>query len=237
MRRHPPPLPPVRRADADSAAGADAVNSPNIDGLPLFPLNTVLFPQGLLPLQIFEVRYLHMVAQCRKDDTPFGVVALAEGSEVRKPGPDGAAAEVLHPLGTLARIIEFSAPMPGLMHITALGGQRFRILRQQRLTNGLWVADVRCVAADPVAPIPAELAGVAQKLGRLIRVLQERGISARQMPLRPPFELEDCGWVANRWCELLPIPAATRQSLLAMDSPLLRLELIGDILDRTELPF
>ena len=207
-----------------------------ITDLPLFPLNTVLFPRGLLPLQIFEVRYLHMVAKCQREASPFGVVSLIQGSEVRKAdeAPDGA--EVFQSLGTLARIAEFAAPMPGLMKIKCIGEQRFRILRQAKLTHGLWVAEVSRIAADKDVAIPADLLHVAEKLGRLIRNLQARGVRSDEMPISPPYELGDCAWVANRWSELLPVSAAMKRDLLATDSPVLRLELIGDVLDRTILP-
>jgi Lon protease-like protein len=208
-----------------------------ITKLPLFPLNTVLFPGGLLPLQIFEVRYLHMIGACHREGTVFGVVSLLQGSEVQKPGEAGVGADVFQTLGTLARIVDFAAPIPGLMQIRCVGEQRFRVLRHERLSGGLWIADASCVAPDPVVPIPDDLAPVARKLGDLIRMLQSQGVRQGEMPLRPPYELDDCAWVANRWSELLPIPSALRQDLLAQPSPLLRLELISDILDRTELAF
>jgi Lon protease-like protein len=204
-------------------------------GLPLFPLGTVLFPQGLLPLQIFEVRYLHMVANCRRDGTGFGVVSLLQGSEVEKAGqPD---TPRFQPLGTLARIVEYAAPMPGLMRIQCIGEGRFRILRHERLSHGLWVADVSWIEPDQAVAIPEDLQHVAQKLGRLIKTLQSRGVSSEDMPMRAPYDLEDCSWVANRWCELLPLSPSRKQDLLALDSPVLRLELVSDILDRTTLSF
>jgi Lon protease-like protein len=205
--------------------------------LPLFPLGTVLFPQGLLPLQIFEVRYLHMIAQCRREGSMFGVVSLVKGTEVQKPGEPDTVREVLQPVGTLARITGFAQPMPALMHIRCTGEQRFRILNHEQLRNGLWMADVSVIAPDARMDIPEDLAPVAQKLGKLIQVLQSEGVPAAEMPIEPPFELEDCGWVANRWSEILPIPIGMKQDLLAQESPVLRLELVGDLLDRTELPF
>jgi Lon protease-like protein len=211
------------------------VTTQAITGLPLFPLGTVLFPQGLLPLQIFEVRYLHMVANCRRDGSGFGVVSLMQGSEVEKAGQPHAAQ--FQPLGTLARIIDFEAPMPGLMRIQCIGEQRFRIRRHERLSHGLWVADVDCIEPDQAVAIPDDLLHVAQKLGRLIKTLQSRGVSNEDMPMRAPYELDDCSWVANRWSELLPLSPSRKQDLLALESPVLRLELISDILDRTTLSF
>jgi len=208
-----------------------------LSDLPLFPLNTVLFPGGLLPLQIFEVRYLHMIGQCQRNGTPFGVVALLQGEEVRKPGADGPGAETFHSLGTLARIVNFVAPVPGLMQIQCVGEQRFRTLRHARQPSGLWVADVSCIDPDPPMAIPEDLQVAADKLGSLIRLLQSRGVPEADMPFAAPYELEDCTWVANRWSELLPLEPALRQDLLAQESPVLRLDLVNDILDNTQLPF
>jgi uncharacterized protein len=147
------------------------------------------------------------------------------------------ALEAFQPLGTLARIVEHAALMPGLMRVECVGEQRFRVLRKERLAHGLWVADVELVEADQRLDVPPHLAHAAEKLGRLIRALQDRGVPAARMPLRPPYELHDCAWVANRWCEILPVSADVKQQLLALDSPILRLELVGDLLDRTELSF
>ena len=200
-----------------------------LSSLPLFPLGTVLFPGGLLPLRIFEVRYLDMIGKCYKAGAPFGVVSLTQGSEVRV--PDGT--ETFAMVGTLATISELDTPQPGLMVIQATGEQRFRIRSSGQLRHGLWVADVERVPADMVVPVPEDLQPTAQALGRLIQSLQQKSQGTGQMPLDGPFRLNDCGWVANRWCELLPLSAQLKQRLMELDNPLVRLELVGDVLART----
>lgn len=210
-----------------------------LNSLPLFPLGTVLFPGGLLPLQIFEVRYLDMIKKCHKAGAPFGVVSLTAGSEVRKPdtggqpGGDGFATEVFHNVGTLATITEMTSPQPGLLVIRCVGTQRFEIAHREKLKHGLWVANVTRLDDDQTVQIPDDLTDVANALGKLIHSLQSRGVQTEQMPLLMPYQLDDCGWVANRWCELLPIPPELKQRLMALDNPLLRLELVSDILERT----
>jgi len=194
--------------------------------IPLFPLNTVLFPDGRLALQVFEVRYLDMIKRCIAGSEEFGVVALAEGEEVRKPGQQ----EILVPVGTLARIVDWTAPLPGLMHITCLGTQRFRLQAAEQLKHGLWMANVERLPDDMTVPVPAEQQDVANALGSLIRSLQERGVTPAQMPMGAPYRLDESGWVANRWCELLDIDLAQKQLLLAQDNPVLRLELVQDAL-------
>lgn len=217
----------------------------SIAALPLFPLGTVLFPGGLLPLQIFEVRYLDMIGKAIKAGTPFGVVSLTEGHEVRRrrhpsagdgaPGGDGFAFEAFHAVGTLATIAQHAAPQPGLLVVQCVGTQRFRIERQDQLKHGLWVADVSMLPADKAVPVPHELRAAVQALDAFIQQLVSQGVSPGAMPLAAPYALDDCAWVANRWAELLPIGVQVKQQLMALDSPLVRLELVHDLLEKAGL--
>ena len=200
-----------------------------LSSLPLFPLGTVLFPGGVLPLRIFEVRYLDMIGKCHKAGAPFGVVSLTQGSEVRIPGGKEAFAQV----GTLATISALQAPQPGLMVIRASGEQRFCIRSSERLKHGLWVADVERVAADMPVEVPEDLKPAALALGSLIESLQQKAEGDALMPLQGPSRLTDCGWVANRWCELLPLSLQLKQRLMELENPLVRLELVSDVLART----
>ncbi len=216
-----------------------------IEALPLFPLGTVLFPGGLLPLQIFEVRYLDMIGKAIKAGTPFGVVALTEGHEVRQrkeqspgdapPTGDGFAHEAFHTVGTLATILQHAAPQAGLLVVQCQGTQRFRIERQEKLKHGLWIADVSLLPADQGVRVPHELKAAVDALGAFIQQLQSQGVTADTMPLAAPYELDDCAWVANRWAELLPIDAQVKPRLMALDSPLVRLELVHDLLEKAGL--
>ena len=190
-------------------------------------------------MRIFEVRYLDMIGRCHKAGAPFGVVCLSEGSEVRRvdpnatPGGDGFAKEVFHPSGTLAQIESLERPQPGLMMIQCRGLQRFRVQRRLKLPHGLWVADVQLDEPEAAVPVPEHLASTRDRLQRLLQNLQERGARGLdQLPLRPPYQWDDCGWVANRWAELLPAPAELKQRLMELDSPLLRLELVSDLLEK-----
>jgi len=200
-----------------------------LQSLPLFPLSAVLFPGGLLSLRIFEVRYLDMINKCRKAGAPFGVVSLTQGGEVRHPGVQEAFAQV----GTLAMIEDFEQPQPGLMMVRAVGAQRFRITSSDQLKHGLWVADVESLPADMAVTVPDDLQPAAEALERLIQSLQLKPGGPSPLPLQPPWKLDDCGWVANRWCELLPVPMTLKQRLMELDNPLVRLELVSDVLART----
>jgi hypothetical protein len=200
-----------------------------LQSLPLFPLGTVLYPGGVLPLRIFEVRYLDMIGRCHKAGAPFGVVSLTQGSEVRQPGR----AEAFASVGTLATISSFGTPRPGLMVIRASGAQRFRITSRDQLKHGLWIADVERMEADMAVPIPEDLQNTSLALGKLLESLALKAVSADQLPIQGEPQLNDCGWVANRWCELLPLPVTLKQRLMELDNPLVRLELVSDVLART----
>jgi hypothetical protein len=207
--------------------------------LPLFPLQTVLFPGGWMPLRIFEVRYLDMISRCHKAGAPFGVVCLSEGSEVRRIDPnapphgDTFAREVFHPVGTLARIDQLERPQSGLLVIHCRGLQRFHVTASHQMPHGLWVGDVQLDDAEPVIPVPEHLVPTRDALQRLLHNLQEREPEAmNELPLQPPYQWDDSGWVSNRWAELLPAPAELKHRLMTLDNPLLRLELISDLLDR-----
>lgn len=193
--------------------------------LPLFPLSTVLFPDGVLPLQIFEVRYLDMISHCLTEDTPFGVVLLTQGQEVRS----ATGIERFAGSGTLAGVQDTTASTPGLLQVVCRGGSRFQVVDSERRTNGLWMADVELLDDDHDVRIPSDLKGAADALDRVLGSLHD--VPQSRWPVQPPFRLDDCGWVANRWCELLPLPSQQKQHMLMLDNPMIRLELLHDVLD------
>ena len=212
--------------------------APSLLQLPLFPLRNVLFPGGYLPLRIFEVRYLDMIGRCHKAGTPFGVVCLTAGAEVNSapvpgaPSGDGYANEAFHLEGTLARIARLERPNPGLMMVRCSGTQRFRVRSSEKLKHGLWMAEVELLPGDVAVPVPADLENTAFALQELVRSLSERAGDPGEMPLQPPYQWSDCGWLANRWCELLPLGLQQKQRLMSLDNPLLRLELVSDLLEQ-----
>jgi Lon protease-like protein len=195
--------------------------------IPLFPLSNALFPAGVMHLRIFEVRYLDMIRRCIADGTEFGVVALLAGNEVRS--PDGT--ETLAPIGTLARIDTWDAPMPALLQLRCVGTSRFRLVSSQLAKYGLWTGRIELVPDDPPVPIPASLQPSANALGRLVAGLQRQGGDAASKPIVPPYRLDECGWVADRWCELLSLSQAEKARLLGLADPLARLSAIHAALD------
>lgn len=192
-----------------------------IRALPLFPLQAVLFPGGLLRLRVFEARYLDLVSRCLRDLTPFGVVCLRQGSEVKRNDPVR-----FESMGVLARLIEVDAEQTGILKVSCQGGRRFELQSPQQQADGLWLADVVCLADDAPVPPPAELGQTVAALSNAIESLQAQD----QRPFIEPHRLNDAGWVANRWCEILPISLAAKQKLMVLDEPALRLKLVDDFL-------
>ncbi|CAM8639681.1 Lon, substrate-binding domain containing protein [Burkholderiales bacterium] len=193
--------------------------------LPLFPLQHGLFPDGLMSLQIFEVRYLDMVKRAVAEKTPFGIIGLESGHEVNRPGESIR----LRPSGCLAEIIEHDMLQPALYFIRVRGLQRFRLLDAQQGRYGLWVGQIETLEQDPVVAIPPELQPLANRLGRLIADLQRKRVPAAQMPVLAPYRLDECGWVANRWAELMPLTPEERYALLDCEDPLERLTSLGKL--------
>jgi Lon protease-like protein len=194
--------------------------------IPLFPLSAVLFPDGVLPLQIFEARYLDMISRCLTENTPFGVVLLTQGQEVRDPNGEQ---ERFVMSGTLASVQDTTAARPGLLQVVCRGGERFDVVTSERRLNGLWMAEVELVEGDRDVRIPSELRGAADALERVLASLHD--VPQHRWPVQPPFRLDDCGWVSNRWCELLPLPNQQKHNMLMLDNPVIRLELLHDVLD------
>lgn len=198
-------------------------SAPPLHDLPLFPLQSVLFPGGLLSLKVFEARYLDLVSRCLREHAPFGVVCLNQGTESRQPG---APAERFEAVGTLARLDQVDAEQVGMLRVRCLGGQRFRGGIPVRDADGLWHTDATLIDADPVlAPTP-ELTATVVALHNAVTALHAQG----QHPFVQPYQWDDAGWVANRWCELLPIPLAAKQKLMELQQPMGRLQLVHEYL-------
>ncbi|OXR48417.1 peptidase S16 [Pusillimonas sp. T2] len=194
--------------------------------LPLFPLARALFPDGVIHLRIFEVRYLDLVRRCLENDTGFGVVALTSGTEVRQP----TSRETFVSSGTLVTIEEAVTPMTGLMQIRARGTQRFTLNTFEQKPGGLWTGNATLHEPDPAVSIPQDLQDCAEALGRVIADLQREGVPPEAMPVSAPYRLEDCGWVANRWAELLPLPPTQKALLLNTADPTERLDMLREVL-------
>lgn len=188
----------------------------------------MLYPGSILPLRIFEVRYLDMIRRCIDNAAPFGVVSLIQGNEVSRPQQTESFAHI----GTLATIISHESPQPGLRVIRCVGQQRFRAIRTERLKHGLWVSDVEYLPDDTQVNVPDELLSCKQLFETMLARMPQatrRALFSEEPDLK---QLCDCGWLANRWCQLLPLPLEMKQRLLELTSPLIRLELISDLIEK-----
>jgi uncharacterized protein len=187
-----------------------------MNSVPLFPLNTVLFPEGLLPLRIFETRYLDMVSESLRNQSAFGICLIAKGSEVGEPAQ-------CREIGTFAHIIDWDKGNDGLLGITVQGGKRFRVLNTRVRKNKLMEGDVEIIDDNEDEELPVEY----QVLSDLLRQI---GDKFKLSYLSEHEKYLDANWVGCRLAELLPFDLDEKQMLLELDDPLQRLEDIQTML-------
>ena len=184
--------------------------------VPLFPLNTVLFPGGLLPLRIFEQRYLEMAKGCLRDGTPFGVCLIREGAEVGTPATH-------EDIGCLARITQWDMQQLGLLQLVAQGSERFRVLARRTRADGLILADIGLLADDADSAMSEKFGACRQLLEHIVAEHGERLFAK-------PYLLDSSTWVGARLAEVLPLPATARQKLLELNDSARRLEILQRLL-------
>lgn len=188
--------------------------------MPLFPLNTVLFPGGPLPLRVFEARYLDMVSECMKNSTPFGVLLLVSGPEAGGQTTASTAA-----IGTLATIVDWYQGTDGLLGITALGTERFRLLSASRREDGLNVGEIQVLEPESAVAVPEEFAGWSALLQAVLDDLGKLYETAER-------HYDDASWLGYRFAEILSVENQERQRLLEMTDPLERLHVLRPLLQR-----
>ncbi len=199
--------------------------------LPLFPLHTVLFPGGVLPLKIFEARYLDMARDCLRENTPFGVCLLKSGAEVAPGEP-----VVPEQVGCLAEIAQCDVEAFGMLLIRAHGTVRFRLLSHRVEPSGLLVGMAEPLPAD----IPLEgtvhverFGACAEVLERIIATIRERDTTG--VPFAEPFKFDDPSWVSNRLAEVLPIPLRARQKLMELPDAGARIDVVHHYMQQHQL--
>jgi len=190
----------------------------NASRIPLFPLNAVLFPDGRLPLRVFEARYMDMTRDCMRSGSPFGVCLIREGREVGTPATP-------EPTGCLAHIIDWDMQQLGMLQLQTRGGQRFRVLRTEANTQGLLQADIELIAAEEPLPVPASLQACVQLLQMVVR---DQGDTV----FHAPHRMDEAAWVGYRLAEILPMPLPARQKLLELDDSVERLTLLYKFLEQ-----
>ncbi len=196
----------------------------------LFPLSVVLFPQGVLPLRVFEARYMDMVRDCMRDDTSFGV-CLVNGAR----SATSATAEV----GCLAHITDWDMQQLGLLQIRTVGGDRFRLVASESQPNGLMIGEIDLIGDDDDEPVAAEHQPCVDLLTRIIEDMSAQIAEKRrtgetedgnpvltQLPFEQPYQMESSAWVSNRLCEVLPVPLKAKQKLMELTDAATRLEIV-----------
>ncbi|WP_314918863.1 LON peptidase substrate-binding domain-containing protein [Pseudomonas helleri] len=189
--------------------------------LPLFPLSTVLFPGCVLDLQVFEARYLDMIARCMKQGSGFGVVCILEGSETGDIEPDIAG------IGCEARVSDFQKQDNGLLGIRVEGGRRFEVLNTELQPDNLLVADVQWLDEIPEQPLQEE----DQDLLALLKALAEHPMVAA---LNMNTEVSGQQSLANQLAYLLPFAEEDKVDLLQVDDPQQRLDGIQALLEEMQ---
>ncbi len=189
--------------------------------LAIFPLNAVLFPGGLLPLRVFEQRYMDMAKACLKDDLPFGVCLIRSGREVGTPATP-------EEIGCTARIVEWDMQQLGVLSIRTHGEQRFRIRKSWVTDAGLTRAEVDMLPQDEDMDLPGEFGACAALLKA---VIDEHGTGI----IASPMNLGSATWVGCRLAEILPVPLAAKQRLLELDDALQRVEILNKFLQQHRL--
>jgi hypothetical protein len=188
--------------------------------LALFPLKTVLFPGGLLPIKVFEQRYIDMAKECIKANRPFGVCLITQGDEVATAA--GAAPEIAG-IGTLARIVDWDMPQLGILHVATRGETRFQIRERSVQASGLVTAEVAPLAAEPAK----ELSDAFQPLANLLELIASR-VGPQNFPAERAYG--DASWVGYRLAELLPLPLSVKQSMLEINDAEIRLKVLQKFL-------
>jgi Lon protease-like protein len=196
--------------------------------IPLFPLSHGIFPDGMLPLQIFEVRYLDLIKRCYQQQQPFGVAWIKEGSEVQVPGE----VPSLYAYGCMAHIRKFEQVQPSFFRVLCQGGLRFQLHDVQAGPYGVWQGSVSYLAQDPEVEVPTNLQSHADRLGKVIASAQQQGVIDK-LPIFQPYHLDQCGWIANRFAEAMQISAETKLKLLCETDPKLRLELVDSLMQES----
>jgi Lon protease-like protein len=212
--------------DGEASVGRRRVGDVNATSgrLPLFPLNVVLFPGGVLPLRVFEARYMDMVRRAMRDGSTFGVVLIRQGSEVGD--VDVATEEV----GCRARIDRWDMEQLGVLQIATTGTERFTIVSRNVEPDGLIVADVVPLEEEAPATPAADARPCIALLEQVTQRIDEVTDAAMGPPIAKPYRFDDATWVGNRLCELLPLPLVDRQRLVALTDGAARLEAVSRFL-------
>ncbi|HEY5703241.1 MAG TPA: LON peptidase substrate-binding domain-containing protein [Gammaproteobacteria bacterium] len=184
--------------------------------IPLFPLNTVLFPEGVLPLRIFESRYLDMVSECLRSDGCFGVCLITSGNEAGTPAE-------CHDIGTFAHIVDWDQGEDGILGVTAKGGKRFRVVEKRLRPNKLLEGDVEIIDENDDEELPVEFQLLSDLLRQIVEKFELTHLSGEEKYL-------DASWVSCRLAELLPLELEEKQDLLETDDPVQRLAQIQSLL-------
>ncbi|HVK54612.1 MAG TPA: LON peptidase substrate-binding domain-containing protein [Burkholderiales bacterium] len=184
--------------------------------IPVFPLNTVLFPGGILPLKVFEQRYMDMAKECIKHGSVFAVCLIREGQEVGAPATP-------EPIGCTARITEWDMEQLGVLQIRTLGESRLRIMESSVNDKGLIMAHAEMLPMEDDVDLPPEFSGCAELVRKVVENAGEKSFAK-------PYYFESASWVGYRLSEFLPLKIAAKQKLMELSDPIARLQILAHFL-------
>jgi uncharacterized protein len=193
--------------------------------LTIFPLGTVLFPQGVLPLRIFEARYVDMVRECLRNELPFGICRIVDNGELGQHVD-------YELLGCSTRIVNFDSEDSGILSIRTIGERRFKIIDKQVDSKGLIRAQVEWLEIEPDHAIPAEMFRCRDVIEQVIAELVDTEDDPMKKVLEPPYLLGSASWVSHRLCEILPFATGSKQAMLELEDSLQRLSIVNQVLQK-----
>ena len=188
-----------------------------VSAIPLFPLNTLVFPKGRISLQIFEARYVDMVRKCLRDDSGFGVILIETGKEVAHTGMR----LNIHSVGTYCKIVDWNQLQNGLLGITVEGVVTFDVVDCWQEKDQLCIGEVSFREGDSVEADPVD---VGDSFGDYVQLLRTLALHPAVESLGLDVRYDNLREVSWRLCDLLPVTYRQKQKLLEIEDPLVRLE-------------
>ncbi len=186
----------------------------NDDKCPIFPLRTILFPDSRLPLRIFEPRYIDMVSKCMKDSLEFGVILSRESNDPKM--------FETYNIGTMAKIIDWEQGNDGLLGITTIGTNKFKLLGMNKQEDGLNIGDVEIIEREGDFKPTENFSNLVSLLKAILDDINLYNDDEKKF--------ESASWVSFRFAEILPLKLEDKQKCLEIDDPIIRLNYLEPLI-------
>ena len=184
------------------------------EDLPIFPLRTILFPDSKLPLRIFEPRYIDMVSRSMREDSEFGIILSRESTDPKM--------FETYDTGTLAKIIDWDQGGDGLLGITTLGTQKFRLKQLNKEEDGLNIGSIERIEKEGDYKPLKEFTHLVELLEA---ILEDVNIYDEKEK-----NFDSASWISYRFAEILPLRVEDKQKCLEIDDPIIRLNFLEPLI-------